>query len=150
MLLLNIVTDEKLLTSQIIKIVLLCLVGLGIVFNLINIIRTKTTVRRLINAVLLLALSVFAFFVFKEYRLESSLLNNAKYVEGITLGYCDVTGLGEGIEYEYQVDGKVYKGCNTYHPIPKDSIIVPGGRYMVRYSEHYIEKGRMDFAIQAP
>lgn len=145
MLLLNIVSDEQLLTSQIVKTVLLCLVGLGIVFNLFRIVRNKEKVKRIINGFLLLILIGVAYFAIKEYRLEASLLKQPKYAEGTTLGPCSVAGLGQGIEFEYEVNGMTIHGCSTYYPVSRDSIVVPGGRYMVRYSDKFIEEGRMDF-----
>ncbi|MBS1949114.1 MAG: hypothetical protein JST47_15235 [Bacteroidetes bacterium] len=148
--LLNIVTDEQLLISQIVKTVLLCLVGLGIVYNLSKIIRTKENIRRIISCFILLVLCVAAFFTAREYRIESPMLSHPKYVQGTTIGYCNVTGLGLGIEFEYEVNGQVFRNCNTFYPVPRDNIVVPKGKYMVRYSEKYVEDGRMDFNKAMP
>lgn len=143
--LLNIVTDEKLLTSQIVKIVLLCITCGGIIVNLIKFIRIKETKRRVIIFLTLLGLCFATYYILNEYFMERSLLHNPKYVTGTTLGYCSVTGLGEGIEFEYEVNGKKIRNCNTYYPLFKDSINVPNGKYIVRYSENDITDGRMDF-----
>lgn len=148
--LLNIVTDEKLLTSQIVKTVLLCLIGGGIIINLIKIFRTKETNRRIISLIILLGLCFVAYYTLVEYIIERSLLRNPKYITGTTLGYCSVTGLGEGIEFEYEINGRKYRNCNTYYPIFKDSIIVPNGKYLVRYSEKDVTDGRMDFKKPVP
>lgn len=144
--LLNIVTDEQLLISQIVKTVLLCLIIGGIIFNIIRIIRLRENVRRIIGCCILIILFVAVYFTVRQYRIESALLAHPKYVQGKTTGYCSVTGLGQGIEFEYEVDGEVFHNCNTYYPIPKDSIQVPDGNYKVRYSDRFINEGRMDFS----
>ncbi len=145
--LLNIVTDEQLLTSQIVKTVLLCLIAVGIIFNIIRIFRLQENVRRVINSCILVILCIAAYFTLKQYIIESSLLKHPEYIQGNTIGYCSVTGLGQGIEFEYEVDGQVFHNCNTYYPISKDSIKVPDGKYMVRYSAKCISEGRMDFKM---
>ncbi|MBS1633614.1 MAG: hypothetical protein JST10_13685 [Bacteroidetes bacterium] len=149
MLLLNIVSDEQLLTSQIVKTVLLCLLGAGLIYNLFKLIRRKEKVKRIINSVIFLLLCVVAYFTIQAYRIEGSLLNHPRYVIGTTMGDCSVTGLGQGIEFEYEVDGRTFHNCSTYYPVSKDSIKVPGGKYMVRYSDKFVDKGRMDFNKKA-
>ncbi|MBI5857720.1 MAG: hypothetical protein HZB42_08715 [Sphingobacteriales bacterium] len=143
--LLNIVTDEELLTSQIVKTILLILTGAGIIYNLFRIVRKKSKSKRIINSVIFIILSVAIIFIFKEYRVESALLKNPEYVQGTTIGYCNVFARGQGIEFEYEVNGQKFRNCNTYHPVSKDSIIVPGGKYEVRYSQKFSGKGRMNF-----
>lgn len=144
--LLNIVTNEELLTSQIVKTILLFLLGGGIVYNIIRIIRSGSKTKRIINTVILTILSVILIFVIKEYRIEAALLKAPEYVQGTTVGYCSVFAEGNGIEFEYEVDGQKYHNCNTYHPISKDSIIVPGGVYRVRVSKRFPGQARMDFS----
>ncbi|NUM31192.1 MAG: hypothetical protein HUU47_02575 [Bacteroidetes bacterium] len=143
--LLNIVTDEELLTSQIVKTILLVLVSLGIVYNIFRIIRSQTKVRKIINFSILGFLLITIVIVLKEYKYETTLLKHPLYVEGTTIGYCSVFGRGEGIEFEYEIDGIKYRCCNTYHPVSRDSIVVPGGKYKVRYTKKYLNKGRMVF-----
>ena len=147
--LLNIVTDEELLTSQIVKTILLFIVGGGIIYNLFRIIRAESKKKKVINSVILITLSVIIVFVYKEFRVEAELLKNPKYVQGTTIGYCSVFARGEGIEFEYELNGKKFRNCNTFHPIPKDSIVVPVGKYMVRYSEKFSDAGRMNFKMKA-
>ncbi|MEZ5042120.1 MAG: hypothetical protein R2828_19640 [Saprospiraceae bacterium] len=67
---------------------------------------------------------------------------------GTTIGFCEAFAKGKAISFEYQVDWRSYGNCNTYHPILVESTAVPGGKYYVRYSERYPEKGRMDFNIK--
>ncbi len=143
--LLYIVTDEQLIISQIVKAVLICLVTIGLIFNVVRIIRLKELVRRIISAVILLALVTADYFILKEFLIESALLNSNQYVEGVTLGLCTVTGLGQGVEFKYEINGKTYIRCNTFYPISEDSITVPDGKYMIRYSEKYLDEGRIDF-----
>ena len=144
--LLNIVTNEELLTSQIVKTILLCLTAGGIIYNILRIIRSESKIKRIINSIIFIILSVAIVFIFKEYRIEATLLKSPQYVYGTTIGFCDVFAKGRGIEFEYEVNGQKFRNCNTYHPISKDSLIVPGGKYMVRYSQKYPDQGRMDFA----
>ena len=146
--LLNIVTDEELLTSQIVKSILLIVVALGIIYNLYRLFGKESTKRKMINFVLFALLSAAIIFVYNAYRIEAALLKNPDYVPGITLGYCSVFALGTGIEFEYEVKGQKFRCCNTFHPISKDSIIVPGQKYMVRYSEKFPGDGRMNFKMR--
>lgn len=143
--LLNIVSDEELLTSQIVKTILLVLITIGIIYNIYKIVRSETKVRRIINLSILIFLVLSIILVFREYKYETTLLKETKYTTGVTIGYCSVFARGEGIEFEYEIDGKKYRCCNTFHPVPKDSIVVPGGKYKVRYTKKYINKGRMVF-----
>ncbi len=147
--LLNIVTDEELLTSQIVKTILLFVVGGGIIYNLFRIVRAESKKKKIINFVILITLSVVIVFVYKEFRIEAALLKNSEYVQGTTIGYCSVFARGEGIEFEYELNGKKFRNCNTFHPISKDSIVVPGGKYMVRYAEKFSDAGRMNFKMRA-
>lgn len=147
--LLNIVTDEELLTSQIVKSILLINIALGIIYNLYRLFGKESTKRKMINFVLFALLSVAIIFVYRAYRIEAALLNNPDYVPGITLGYCSVFALGTGIEFEYEVNEQKFRCCNTFHPISKDSIVVSGQKYMVRYSEIFPDAGRMNFKMQA-
>jgi len=143
--LLNIVTDDELLTSQVVKGILLCLIAVGIVFNFFKIIRTGPAKKKIINSVFFIILSIGIVLIYKQYRIEGSLLKDPKYVQGKTIRFCNVFALGQGVLFEYEVNGQTYRCCNTFHPVPVDSILVPGGIFMVRYSDKFPEKGRMDF-----
>ncbi len=147
--LLNIVTDEELLTSQIVKTILLIVVALGIIYNLYRVFQEDSNKKKVINVVLFSLLSVFIVFVYNAYRVEAALLKSQEYVPGITLGYCSVFALGTGIEFEYEVNGQKIRCCNTFHPISRDSIKVPGGKYIVRYSEKFPDEGRINFKVRA-
>lgn len=143
--LLNIVTDEELLTGQIIKIILLVIIGIGIVYNLFRIIRAESKGKKLANIILFLTLITAAGFVFRQYLVEAALLKSPEFITGTTIGYCDVFAEGQGIEFEYEVNGHKFQNCESFHPIPKDNIVVPGGKYLVRFSKDIPDKGRMDF-----
>ncbi len=143
--LLNIVTDDQLLTSQIVKTILLVLICGGIVFNLVRLFRAVAIKKKTTNFIILAGLVVIFIIVFKQYRIEASLLRNPVYVQGTTLGYCSVFAEGRGIQFEYEMEGRKFLNCNTFHPIPEDSIKVPGGKYMVRVSGTFPGEGRMDF-----
>ncbi len=143
--LLNIITNEELLTSQIVKTILLFLLGAGSIYNILRIIHAESLTKKIINIAILTILSVLLFFVVKEYRVEAALLKNPEYVQGTTIGYCDVFARGHGIEFEYEVNGRKFRNCNTFHPVSKDSIVVPGGKYLIRYSVKFPDSGRMNF-----
>ena len=143
--LLNIVTDEKLLASEVVKTILLIIIVVGIVYNIIRLIRSTAKSKKFINAIILLFLFVLIFFVGKEYMVEGAMLRNPQYVKGTTIGYCSVFALGKGIEFEYEINGKKFRNCNTFYPVSKDSIKVPGGEYSVRFAQSFPDKGRMDF-----
>lgn len=146
--LLKIVTDEELLTSQIVKTILLVVLSAGIIYNLFRIFRSESKIKLVINSSFLIILSVALVLVFNEYRVEAALMKQPLYVKGITKGYCNAFARGEGIDFEYEINGKKYSNCNTFHPISKDSIVVPGGIYMVRFSPEFPEAGRMNFKMQ--
>ena len=143
--LLNIVTDEELLASEVVKTILLIVLSVGIIFSLIRFIRSDSLNKKIINSLFFLSLSIIVFLVGKEYIVEGALLKNSTYVKGTTLGYCSVFALGKGIEFEYEVEGRKFRNCNTFYPIAKDSLKVPGGFYRVRYSQKFPDKGRIDF-----
>lgn len=146
--LLNIVNDEELLTSQIVKAVLLFVLASGILYNLYRFLKEEASKKNKINFALFILLTVFSIFVFKAYRLESALLKSHDYVTGTTLGNCSVFALGAGIEFEYEVNGQKFRSCNTFHPLSKDSIVAVGGKYKVRFSKNFPEAGRMNFKMR--
>lgn len=143
--LLNIVTDEELIASEVVKTILLILIVVGIVYNLVRLIRVSTKSRKPLNFIILLFLFILVFFVGREYLVEGAMLKNPQYVKGTTIGYSSVFALGKGIEFEYEINGKKFRNCNTFYPVAKDSIKVPGGEYSVRYSQNFPYEGRMDF-----
>ncbi|HLG40010.1 MAG TPA: hypothetical protein VI461_10090 [Chitinophagaceae bacterium] len=144
---LNIVTDEELLTSQIVKTILLILLGVGIINTFFMIKRTGSKTVKTVNLIILPVLVFLLFFVLKEFRFEAALLKYPAYVQGTTVGYCDDFARGQGIEFEYEVNGQKYRNCDSFHPVSKDSVVVPGGKYFVRYSKKYPGEGRMNFQI---
>lgn len=143
--LLNIVTDNELIVSEVVKTILLVIITGAIIFNVIRLIRNPLPERRVLNIILLVLFSGMWIYVFSEFRIEADLLRHPVYVKGTTTGYCKVFARGTGIEFEYELDGKKYRACNSFYPVPKDSIQVPGGIYMVRCSERFKDKGRMVF-----
>lgn len=110
--------------------------------------RSGNKARALLNTVLICTLATLVFFVGREFLKEAALLKNYQYTPGITKDYCDVAALGKGIEFEYEVNGKIYRNCNTFYPVSLDSIHIPGGKFQVRVSLKYPSEGRMDFHKQ--
>lgn len=142
---LNIVTDDQLLVSQIVKFILITVLAITIIFNLFKAIKAFSATRRIINGFLFLFFCVADYFVIREFRIEGALLERPVYVQGTTTGYCSVFARGTGIAFFYELDGKRYVRCNSFYPVPKDSIVVPGGKYKVRCSEKFKGSGRMIF-----
>ena len=147
--LLNIVTDEELLVSEVVKTILLIIISIGLILSLIRLIKSDSKSRQILNSLIFVSLSVLIFFVGKEFLLEGAFLENSTYVRGTTVGFCSVFALGKGIEFEYEVDGKKFRNCNTFYPVSKDSLKVPGGEFSVRYVKKFPDKGRMDFQKKA-
>ncbi len=139
------VTDLELMAAQAVKFILLGLLIFGIGLNLLKAWKTSSGKKKVIRIVFAIVFFALAIPVFRWIEVEGSMLSSGEYVIGTTLGFCEVFAKGKGIEFEYEIDGIKYKNCNTYHPIPIDNIKVPGGKYYVRYSKKYPEKGRINF-----
>lgn len=138
-------TDLELIAGQVVKGVLLLLFFFAIVFNFIQLFKSKDRNKKVIRGMLALAFFFLIIPVARWMLIEDSLLRNAEFTVGITVDTCQVFARGKGISFEYEVNGKTYRNCSTYHPIPLHNIVVPGGRYAVRYSRRFPEKGRIDF-----
>ncbi len=143
--LLNIVTDDQLLTSEIVKTILLVILAGAIILNLFKMIRAETLKKRMTNLIIPVSLVVIFVLVLKVWLIEAALLKNYVYVPGITTGYCHVFAEGRGVAFVYEINGKKFHNCNTFHPVPEDSIRVPGGKYSVRVAKRFPDKGRMNF-----
>lgn len=141
----SIVTDDQLFTSQIVKSILLVIITGGIIFNILRFFRKVEFKERIVNLGLFTILLLLFIFVFKFFLVEAALLRHPLYVMGTTMGYCNVFAEGEGIEFEYEVNGTKFVGCSTFHPIARNKIIVPGGKYKVRTTPLHPEQGRMEF-----
>ncbi len=139
------VTDLELQAAQAVKIILTLILCFGLTFNLYKAFRAGSARWKILRAVMALFFLLAAIPVIHRIRIEGSLLGSQDYTPGVTLGFCDVFAKGKGIEFEYEVNGRKYKSCATSHPIPIDSIKVPGGKYLVRYSEQFPGEGRIDF-----
>ncbi|MCF8244163.1 MAG: hypothetical protein K9J37_03715 [Saprospiraceae bacterium] len=140
------VTDLEFLAGQAIKFILLSLLCFGGGLNLYLTKKENGVKRKAVRvaiAVLLFSLTVP---LFRWIQIEGSLLQSDDYVIGTTVGLCQVFAKGKGIEFKYEVDGKQFQNCNTYHPVPIGSIVVTDGKYYVRISKKYPEKGRIDFS----
>lgn len=102
--LLNIVTDNELIVSEVVKTILLVIITGAIIFNVIRLIRNPLPERRVLNIILLVLFSGMWIYVFSEFRIEADLLRHPVYVKGTTTGYCKVFARGTGIEFEYELD----------------------------------------------
>ena len=70
--LLNIVTDEQLLTSQIVKTILLVILAVGIIFNFIRMLRVVPVKKRTINFVIFIFLTFIFSIVLRACRIEAA------------------------------------------------------------------------------
>ncbi len=139
------VTDLELLAAQTVKLILLGLLVFGVGLNLFKVWKANLRKKKIIRGSIAIVLFTLAIPVFKWIQVEGSLLNSNEYTVGTTIDFCEVFAKGKGIEFEYEVAGKKYKNCNTYHPVSINNIKVTGGKYYVRYSKKYPGKGRIDF-----
>ncbi len=139
------VTDLELLAAQAVKYILLALLFFGGGLNSFKMWKAGNNRGSVIRGSLAILFFALAVAVFKWIQFEGSLLRSDEYAIGTTLGYCQVFLKGKAIEFEYDINGTTYKNCNTYHPVPVEDIVVPNGRYYVRYSKQFPERGRIDF-----
>jgi hypothetical protein len=142
---LSVVTDLELTASQNVKIILILILIIGGLINIFRAIRVKVKSRKITRSVIAFILILLSLPVMKRYDIENQLLNHAEFTLGTTLGFCEVFAKGKGIEFNYEVGGVTYQNCNTYHPVLIADIKVPDGKYYVRYSRKYPDKGRIDF-----
>ena len=140
-----VVTDLELLASQAVKFILLALLLFGGGLNLFKVWKERQINRKVIRGTITIVLFALSIPVIKWIQIEGSLLNSGEYTVGTTIGPCQVFAKGSGIEFEYEVEGKKYRNCNTFHPISINDITVPNGKYLVRYSDQYPGEGRIDF-----
>jgi len=143
------VTDQELLAGQVVKVIFALLLLFAVAYNLWRAFRAPGGFGKLLRGSLALLFLLLFLPVVRWIRIEGSLLLSPAYAAGTTIGFCEAFAKGKAISFEYEVGGRSYRNCNTYHPIPIDSIVVPGGKYYVRYSERYPEKGRIDFNRKA-
>jgi hypothetical protein len=139
------VTDLELVVSQVVKVLAIIILVTAGVISVIKALKSQSTKYKIGRVAISIGLVVVSFFILKWVFIDGSLLSSDQYVVGTTIGMCQVFVRGQGIEFEYQVDNKTYRNCNTSHPIPMSDINVTGGEYYVRYSARYPDKGRMDF-----
>ncbi len=140
------VTDLELLAGQAVKGLLALLFVFGVFFNLVKLLKEPGNgKRKVLRGSLVLCFFLLVIPLVRWILIEDSLLRKPAYVIGVTLDTCEVFARGQGILFEYEVAGRKYRNCNTYHPVRLKDIVVPGGHYEVRYSPKYPGKGRMDF-----
>ena len=139
------VTDLELLASQVVKVLAIAILVSAAVINIAKALRVRSAKYQLGRVVISIGLLIISFLILQWVFIEGSLLNSDQYVIGTTIGLCHVFVRGQGVEFEYQLDGQTYRNCNTSHPIPIGEINAAGGKYYVRYSTEYPEFGRIDF-----
>lgn len=139
------VTNQELLAGQLVKVILALLLLLGAGVNLRLALKMPGAPGQLSRLGLAIFFLLLALPVARWIHIDGSLLLSPAYTVGTTTGFCEAFAKGKAVAFEYEAGGQRYQNCNTFHPIPVDSIVVPGGKYYVRYSVRYPEKGRIDF-----
>ncbi len=147
--LLLLITDLELFVAQVVKSILLVILLGGVLVNIKKLVKSWKTRQKYVRMGILFVLVCLVFPVFKSLRLDGALLHSSRHVIGNTVEFCQVFARGKGISFEYEIQGKTYYGCNTYHPIPIENIIVPNGKYVVRYADIAPSNGYMDFGKPA-
>ncbi len=146
------VTDLELIAGQAVKGVLVLVFSFVFLFNVMKMLRTGEIKGKALRESMALIFLLLTIQMVRWFLVEDSMLRHPAYTTGVTMDTCQVFAKGKGIEFEYEVEGKKYCNCNTYHPILLENIVVPGGRYSVRYSKKFPGKGRIDFhkKVEAP
>jgi len=121
------VTDLQLTVSQIVKSILLVIILFGVIINIRYAVRHKKIKQKYWRIIIALALAILFLPLVKWLMVDGALLNSSQYVQGRTIDICQVFALGQGISFEYHVDGKKYSSCNTFHPLKLENIKVPDG-----------------------
>lgn len=146
--LLSIVSDGELFVSQTVKAILIVILLSSIGFNVFRYLKREDKKGRYTNIIAIALILFVTVIVVGAFIKERDLYKNPSYTTGTTVGEGSIFLLGPAVEFEYVVDGVTYKNKNTFHPVPKDSIVAEGGTYQVRYSKKYPKKGRLDFRIK--
>jgi len=144
------VTDLELLASQVVKVLAIVVLVTAAVINVVKAMRGHSRKYQIGRVAISIGLLVVSFMILQWVFIEGSLLNSDQYVIGTTIGMCHVFVRGQGVEFEYQVEGQTYRNCNTPHPIPIVDVNADGGKYYVRYAADYPGFGRIDFEKPVP
>ncbi|MBK8920889.1 MAG: hypothetical protein IPM81_05180 [Saprospirales bacterium] len=112
------VTDLELLAGQAVKGMLTLLFVFGCIFNVIKAVKAEGAQKKTLRGGIALFFLLLVVPLLQWIRIEDSLLRHPAYTPGVTLDTCQVFAKGKGILFEYEVAGKKYRNCNTYHPIP--------------------------------
>ncbi len=139
------VTDLELLASQVVKVLAIAILVAAAVINIVKALKGRSKKYQLGRVAISIGLLVVSFMILQWVFIEGSLLNSDQYVIGTTIGMCHVFIRGQGVEFEYEVDGRTYRNCNITHPIPIGEVNTFGGQYYVRYATDYPDCGRIDF-----
>lgn len=139
------VTDQELLAAQVVKVIFALLILLGTAIQFRQAWRMGRGSQRMFRILLVIVLSALLIPLVRWIHIDNSLLLDPAYTVGTTNGLCVEFARGKGISFQYQVDGLEYSHCQSFHPIPIDSIIISGGKYYVRYSPQFPDKGRIQF-----
>ncbi|MBI3141685.1 MAG: hypothetical protein HYZ16_02535 [Bacteroidetes bacterium] len=138
-------TDLELVAGQFVKIALSVLFVFGLIFNLIKSIKAISPKTRMVRLGLMVLFGLLAWPMIKYAIMDGYLWLEPVFAQGRTIGHCEQALRGKALAYEYEIEGKTYRGCQTYHPISLSEIQVEGGHYWVRYSPKYPWRGKIYF-----
>ncbi len=139
------VTDAQLVVSQIVKSILLAAILAAAIINLRSALKHPLKRWKYGRVTMALILTFLTLPIIKWLKIDGAMLRSNEYVAGRTIELCEVFARGQGIKFEYVVDGHKYSNCNTFHPMNIENIKIPDGYYFVRYSSKYPSRGRIDF-----
>ncbi len=144
------VTDEQLMASSAVTFLFMLILLVAGLINLRKIVKPGSMQAKILRSLVMALLIVGLVLSYRTLDLEVHLLMYPEYTEGTTVEFGNVFMRGEGIIFEYEVNGIKYRNCNTFHPVSRSGIVVPGGRFMVRHAEGFESEGRIDWSRPAP
>lgn len=115
-------------------------------FKIINDIRKsklKINIKNL--GTITLATTLGTIFLYSTYQ-EYQFMVNYKYVKGTIIGFCKTGKYDheDGIEFEYELNGKIYRKCDKL-TIDKKFIYLNTTKVQIRTTNSFPDKGRVDF-----
>lgn len=139
--LLSIVSDEELLASIVAGGLALIAATGGIFLNIYHLVKRSRQQNKFVRLFFLVFFILVIYFLFPFWQENYALYEKPVYVKGKVIGYCH-TAFGEGVLFQYEWNGVTYQNCNTFFPLPKDSVEI-GKTYQVRCAVGYPSKGRI-------
>lgn len=117
-----IVTDEQLLISLIVDVVIFLAAVSGIILNVVKIIYSKKERNKIVRFLLIAVCLIAGILIIPEIRRNYNMYMNYTFVKGKITGFCTTEKKEAGVLFEYEINGNRYTNCNAFFPFPKDSL----------------------------